>query len=84
MTWSISKLKNKIIIYNLAIIFLIPLIFDRINCTRYVPNCIVPNLLKLKLKLLAATEVVIVIFIIMLCLYRAKFTKIKIKITSCY
>ena len=80
MTWSISKLKNKIIIYNLIIIFLISLIFDRINCIRYV---YVLNLLKLKLKLLAATEV-IVIFIIMLCLYRAKFTKIKIKITSCY
>lgn len=61
VTWSISKLKNKIIIYNLIIIFLISLIFDRINCIRYV---YVLNLLKLKLKLLAATEVVIVIFII--------------------
>lgn len=36
LKWLISKLKNKIIIYNFTILFLIPLIFDRINSTRYV------------------------------------------------
>lgn len=35
LKWLISKLKNKIIIYNFTILFLIPLIFDRINSTRY-------------------------------------------------